>query len=125
VDDAATLLVALSLIVVGIAAAISGVYIVYVYSQRDGDSLYLRRLVIRDLLVAFVPWLTDFLVIYGFLVYAYPETFSPLPRPIGSLVIGVTLVVLRWGVISDALRFREDRRIGRNDAASKAVAETD
>lgn len=110
-DDLVTVIVACLVLAVGVAAVISGFYILWVKHQTKEDELYLTRLINRDLLAAFVPVLTDLIVMYFFLRALFPaHDLLPLQSPYPAIAIGVSVMVMRSGVIADALQFFRDRR---------------
>lgn len=91
----------------GIACVLAGVYILYVYRQRNEDAPFLTRLVHRDLRVSIASAGIAALVFVSYVL-------EPLPRPWGAVVIGVCLIAMQYGPIEDAIQwFRERREAGR------------
>jgi hypothetical protein len=115
-DDLLVLGVLFSMLATSIAANIAGGYIllrVKPDAQKVGLNDYLRLLFSRDLQVAFIPNLADVVVIYTLLRTFWPELRLPTPPPgVFAIFIGVSMIVMRRGVIRDGLRFWRDRRAG-------------
>lgn len=90
-------------LVVAVAAVVSGGYIAWVYRERHEDALFLTRLVYRDIRVAIGSAVI--------LVYIVAALLGLSPgRPWGALVIGLIVSVFMYGVVSDALLWRRERR---------------
>ena len=88
---------------VGIACGASGLYMANVYRQRYEDGRLLRRIIVRNIRVSIAATAVAVLVAYSYLN-------DPLPRPWGAVVLGVALVAMMWGPISDAVLIWRERR---------------
>jgi hypothetical protein len=86
------------------AAAVSGVYIWYVYRQRHEDALFLDRLFRRDMRVS-IAGIVILVDLAAIMLNLDPG------RPWNSVIIGTAVIAMLYGPTSDAiLWFRERRR---------------
>ena len=89
--------------IVAIASIASSFYIAWVYRQRKEESAFLTHLVNRDIRVSLASaW------ILGYIAVALAG--YSLARPWGALAIGIPVVVMMIGPISDAWLWRSERR---------------
>lgn len=102
----------LSVLVLGLAAAIAGVYVWHAYQHRAGESDEFRRLVMRDVRVAAAGLLLALIVAYLLLRWA-GLPLPAIPSPWTTVALALVLDVALWGVVADALAFRRLRRTGR------------
>ena len=89
--------------ILAVAAGVSAIYIQWVYRQRHEEALFLSRLVTRDIRVAVASVVILGYIVLNFLGYG-------LGKPWGSLIISVSIMVMMFGPISDALLWRKERR---------------
>lgn len=104
ITAAVNVFTSLMCLTVAASAGLSGLYIWYVYRQRHEEALFLTRLVHRDLRVAIASILTGLLIAVALLGQGI------LLRPWGTLIIGFCLSALMYGVVSDAILWRRERR---------------
>lgn len=103
-DDVLALGMAIVVGLESIFAVIAGAYIVKVYRERHEDAPFLTRLVKRDVRVATGGLLIVAVVVYTLITYALPQLgWEFIPRPWASVLIGLAIGLMEWGVISDAL----------------------
>lgn len=81
------------------------------YRYRLVESLFFRRLVERNLRVAYVAGgLIGAIVLYSLM--AYMLGWQPIPRPWGTVALAIALIVLLAGPILDEI---EVRRVAKAD----------
>jgi hypothetical protein len=105
IAEGVTLFVIVVAAIVAVAAIVSALYILMVYRQRHEDSLFLTRLVHRDVRVSFAS-----AVILVYLIMALSG--ASFGRPWGAVVIGVPVILMMIGPVSDALLWYRERRHG-------------
>lgn len=97
-------------VIVGIESVLAIVaagYIVRVYRARHEDAPFLTRLVKRDVRVAAGGLLITIVVVYSLVAFAFEWDF--IPRPWASVLIGLGIALMEYGVISDAIVFYRER----------------
>ena len=102
VAELVTIIVLVVAAVTAVAAIISSVYIGWIFNQRQEDALFLTRLVHRDIRVSLAS-----AVILGYL--ALVMLGYSLGKPWGALVIGIPVIIMMWGPVSDARLWHSER----------------
>lgn len=110
-----------SMVVLGVAAIVSWLYVRKVYAQRQHESRELRRLVMRDKRVAMAGAVIALLVAYSLARLLMPG-LPAIPSPWTAILIAVSVDVLLWGVVADARAFRAYRIEGRLDDTGEPEA---
>lgn len=107
--DPLTLILALVLVVEVPVSMIAAWRLSRRYRVRLVESLFFRRLVRRNIRVAWIAGgLIGLLVFYGLISWTFG--LPPIPRPWGTVLLALALIVLLYGPIDDELAVRRIAR---------------
>lgn len=108
--DEATLIISVLLLVEAIAAIAGAIYVALALAPDRGKEPFLDRLVNRNLRVAVAGAPIVVIVVYSLIRFGLPHfALGPLTPPFGALLIGISMALLLWGPISDAITIWRER----------------